>query len=53
MCSVYLVFNPKLKQKNKDQAINYYQKSLDITIKIFGENHHFVARYYYLLGQAY
>ncbi len=39
--------------QNQSAAIKYYQESLIITKKIFGEKHHFVARYHYLLGQAY
>jgi tetratricopeptide (TPR) repeat protein len=44
---------PNLKQKNKKQAVDYYKKSLQITKNLFGEEYHLVARYYYLLGQAY
>lgn len=44
---------PNLIQKNKVQAIAYYQKSLEINKNLFGEEYHLIARYYYLLGQAY
>jgi tetratricopeptide (TPR) repeat protein/DNA-binding CsgD family transcriptional regulator len=44
---------PNLKQKNKEQSIDYYKKSLQITKNLFGDEYHLVARYYYLLGQAY
>lgn len=44
---------PIISSKNQKQAVGYYQKALAITKKLFGADNHFVARYHYLLGQAY
>ena len=44
---------PTIITKNKKEAIKYYQQALQFAKKIFGENNHFVARYHYLLAQAY
>jgi len=44
---------PKLSKEDQDSAIKHYQKGLVVAQKLFGKNHHFVARYHYMLGQAY
>ncbi|NQY42513.1 MAG: tetratricopeptide repeat protein [Legionellales bacterium] len=44
---------PTIITKNKNEAIRYYQQALEFAKKIFGDDNHFVARYHYLLGQAY
>lgn len=41
------------KTKDPSAVIKYYQESLIITEKLFGNNHHFTARYHFLLAQAY
>ncbi len=43
----------ELPLKSKERAVKYYQDSLAIIKKTFGDRHHFVARYHYLLGYAY
>ncbi len=42
-----------INEKNKDKAISYYKNALKFAKKIYGEKKYFIARYHYLLGQAY
>jgi tetratricopeptide (TPR) repeat protein/DNA-binding CsgD family transcriptional regulator len=51
--SPVILWPRSIKSKNKLLTIKYYQDSLEITKKLFGKNHHFVARYYFLLANAY
>jgi tetratricopeptide (TPR) repeat protein/DNA-binding CsgD family transcriptional regulator len=51
--SPVILWPRSIKSKNKLLAMKYYQDSLEITKKLFGKNHHFVARYHYLLGLTY
>jgi tetratricopeptide (TPR) repeat protein len=44
---------PGLTEKNTDKAVEYYQKALEITKKLFGQNSYMAARYHYLLGSSY
>lgn len=44
---------PTISLNNKPQAISYFQAALTIAKKLYGANNHFVARYHYMLGQAY
>ena len=44
---------PELTVDNKSKSIAYYNQVLPIIIKLYGNNHHVVARHYYLLGQSY
>ena len=42
-----------ISSNNTEQSIQYFKDALVIIKSYFGEAHHLVARYYYLLGQAY
>ncbi|NQY42323.1 MAG: tetratricopeptide repeat protein [Legionellales bacterium] len=44
---------PNLSRENIKLSISYYKKALDLAKNIFGNDYHLLARYNYLLGQAY